>query len=166
MPFFLVSAFLAEDLWSGVLERPRDCISVLKLLLLAFACASCGGGSSVTQPPPPVPDFSLTLSTNSISVSQGGASSAANVSINPSNGFSGSVQLSLSGLPAGVTSNPVSPFDVAAGATISVVFGAASNAATGNFTVSAQGSSGTLSHSQTLTLTVQAGVVSMLPRTG
>jgi DNA-binding beta-propeller fold protein YncE len=166
MPFFLVSPFPAEDLWSRVLERLRDRIPVLKLLLLASACASCGGGSSITQPLPPVPDFSLNLSTNSISVSQGGTSSAANVSINPSNGFSGSVQVTLNGLPAGVTSNPASPFDVAAGASISVVFGAASNAAMGNFTVSAQGSSGRLSHSQALTLTVQAGVVSMLPRTG
>jgi DNA-binding beta-propeller fold protein YncE len=112
-----------------------------------------------------MPDFSLSLSTNSISISQGGTSSAVSVSINPSNGFTGNVKVTLSGIPAGVTSNPASPFDVAAGASTSVVFGAASNAATGNFTISAQGSSGALSHSQTLALTVQAGVSSMLPRT-
>ena len=140
-------------------------VSVQELLVFASVCIGCGGGSAVTQPPPPMPDFSLSLSTNSISISQGGTSSAVSVSINPGNGFTGNVKVTLSGIPAGVTSNPASPFDVAAGASTSVVFGAASNAATGNFTVPAQGSSGALSHSQTLALTVQAGVSSMLPRT-
>ena len=140
-------------------------VSWLDMLLVAFAFSGCGGGSTVTLPPPPLPDFSLNLSTNAISVSQGGTTPAVNVSINASNGFTGNVQVALSGLPAGVTSNPASPFDVAAGTTISVVFGAATNAATGNFSVTAQGSSGALSHSQTLALTVQAGVAPMLPRT-
>jgi hypothetical protein len=112
-----------------------------------------------------MPDFSLNLSANSISVSQGATSSGVNVSISPTNGFTGSVQVTLSGLPAGVTSNPVSPFDVASGASVSVVFEAASTAATGNFTISAQGSSAALSHSQTLTLTVQTGVAPILPKT-
>ena len=139
----------------------------LDMVLLVSVVAGCGGGSTVTPPPPPpVPDFSLNLSANSISVSEGGTNAAVNVSVNPSNGLTGNVQVTLSGLPAGVRSNPASPFDVAAGATTSVVFGAAPTAAAGNFTVSAQGNSGTLSHSQTLTLTVQAGVVSMLSRTG
>ena len=144
--------------------RLLGCVTVLAVPLLAV-CVGCGGGSSVTQPPPPPADFSMSFSVNSISISQGGTSSAVNVSINPSNGFTGTTQVTLSGLPAGVTSNPTSPFAVAAGASVSVVFGAASNAATGNFTVSAQGSSGALSHSQTLALTVQAGVVPMLSRT-
>lgn len=136
----------------------------LESLLFVSASAGCGGGSSVTQPPPPVPDFSLSLAANSVSVSQGGTSAAVNVSINPSNGFTGNVQVTLSGLPAGVSSNPASPFNLAAGSNISVVFGASSTAPTGNFTISTEGISGTLSHSQTLALTVQAGVVPTLPR--
>jgi hypothetical protein len=48
---------------------------------------------------------------------------------------------------------------------ISVVFGAAANAATGNFTISAQGVSGALSHSQNLALAIQPAVISALPRT-
>jgi DNA-binding beta-propeller fold protein YncE len=48
---------------------------------------------------------------------------------------------------------------------ISVVFGAAVNATTGNFTISAQGVSGALSHSQNLALAIQPGVISALPRT-
>ena len=145
--------------------RLLRCVPVLEMLLLASASVGCGGGSSVTQPPPPPADFSLSFSVSSISISQGGTSSAVNVSITPSNGFAGNVQVTLSGLPVGMTSNPASPFVVAAGASISVVFGAASNTATGNFTISAHGRSGALSHSQTLALSVQAGVQSNLPRT-
>src|SRR5947207_2517529 len=161
----LVSASLAEDSWSRVVGRLRDRVLLLEFLVLVSACAGCGGGSSVTQPPPPPPDFSLSFSASAISISRGGTSSAVSVSVSPSNGFTGSVQVMLSGLPVGVTSNPASPFDVAAGANLPVVFGAASNAAPGNFTVSAQGSSGALSHSQTLALTVQTGAASTLART-
>ncbi len=100
-----------------------------------------------------------------ISVPQGGTSSPVNVAVNPSNGFTATVQVTLSGLPSGVISNPAGPFNVAAGASASVVFAATSDASTGSFTISAQGTSGALSHSQTLTLSVQPGVAFSLPRT-
>ena len=74
--------------------------------------------------------------------------------------------MTLSGLPTGVASNPASPFSVAPGTNTPLVFGAGPNAATGTFTVTATGSSGSLSHSVTLALTVNPGVASTLPRTG
>ena len=135
-------------------------------LLLAVVSAGCGGGSSTPPPPPPpVPDFSLALSSNSISIQQGTTSSALTLSVNPINGFTGTVQVTLSAIPPGVSSNPASPFSVAAGASTPVVFGAAANAATGNFTVSVQGASGSLSHSASLAFSIQSGVVPALPRT-
>ena len=135
-------------------------------LLLVSASAGCGAASSyVAPPPPPSPDFSVTLSTTSVSLTQGATSSTVNLSVNSLNGFAGSVQVTLGTLPAGVTSNPPSPFTVAVGATVSIIFGADSNAATGNFTVSAQGTSGGLSHSANLTLTIQSAVASAFPRT-
>jgi hypothetical protein len=141
-------------------------VPVAVLALVALACASCGGGSSpYVAPPPPVPDFSLALSTNSVSVQQGATNNSLNVSVTPLNGFTGSVQISLSGLPAGVISNPAGPFTLTAGANTQVVFGAAANAATGTFMVSAQGTSGALSHNQSLNLTVQSAAGSALPRT-
>ncbi len=145
--------------------QSRRSVPVEVLLLLALACASCGGSSSVTQPPPPVPDFSLSLSSNAISVPQGSASSAVNISINPVNGFANAVQVTLSALPASVSSSPASPFTVAAGASTAVVFGVAANAPTGTFAVSAQGTSGALSHSASLALTIQNAVSPALPRT-
>ena len=50
------------------------------------------------------------------------------LSVNPLNGFTGSVQVTLSGLPAGVISNPRSPFSVATGSSAPVLFSAAPNA--------------------------------------
>jgi hypothetical protein len=135
------------------------------LFLVTLVCAGCGSTSSGPPPPPPVPDFTLNLSSNSISVTQGAASPAVNVSVNPVNGFSGAVQVTLNALPAGVTSNPVSPFSVATGASTPVIFGAAANAATGNFMISIQGASGALSHSDSLAVAVQSAVNPALPRT-
>lgn len=72
----------------------------------------------------------------------------------PQNGFSGSVQLTLSGLPSGLATNPAGAFNVAAGASTPVVVGANATASTGAFSITAQGVSGSLSHSATLALTV------------
>lgn len=127
--------------------------------------AGCGGGGSVSITPPPAADFSLSLSTNTVSISQGSSSSGVSVNVGAQNGFSGTVQVALAGLPTGVTSNPASPFTVTPGAGTSLVLTAASNASTGNFSISAQGSSGALSHSTNLALTVQSSPVSNFSRT-
>lgn len=157
----------AEDFVGRFMRPFRQFFPLAAFLFSLAVLAGCGGGSFpfVQPPPPPVPDFSLGLSANSVSVSQGATSPSLNLSVNSVNGFSGSVQITLGALPAGVTSNPASPFTVAAGATTPVFFGAAANAATGSFNVSAQGTSGELTHSTPLTLIVQTAVAPPLPRT-
>jgi len=145
--------------------RFRHGVPLAVLLSLALLVAGCGGSYSSPPPPPPVADFTLSLSSNSISITQGASSPAVNVSVNALNGFSGAVQVTLGTLPAGVTSNPASPFSVAAGAGTPVVFGASANATTGDFTISLQGTSGSLSHSDTLAVAIQSAVNSALPRT-
>jgi hypothetical protein len=82
------------------------------------------------------------------------------------NGFSGAVQVALNALPAGVTSNPASSFSVAPGASTPVVFGASANAATGNFTISVQGTSGALSHSASLAVAIQSAMNPAQPMRG
>src|SRR5579859_52496 len=141
---------------------------VLLLVLLPLAACGCGGGSTDIQPPPPPPpspDFSIAFGSNAASVQQGATSSAVQLSITPSNGFSGPVQVTLSNLPSGVAANPVSPFSVTAAAPVSLFFSAAANASTGSVTIVATGTSGSLSHTAILSLTVQTGVVATLPRT-
>lgn len=145
--------------------RFRRGVPISVAFLLIAIADGCGGSSSSPPPPPPAADFSISLSANSVSITQGAASSALNVSVNPLNGFSGSVTVTLATLPSGVTSNPSSPFTVSAGASASVIFAAAANATTGTFSVSAQGTSGALSHSANLSLTIQSAVSSGLPRT-
>jgi len=96
---------------------------------------------------------------------QGATTSALSISVNGQNGFSGVVQMTLGGLPAGLLSNPASPFTVAANTSAPVVLGATANAPTGNFNVTVQGVSNALSHSANLALVVQNGIFSGLPRT-
>src|SRR5579863_1800999 len=123
--------------------RFKTSVPNLVLLIVVLGCAACGGGasSSVQSVTPPAPDFSLTVSSDSVSVSQGATSTAIVVGVTPQNGFSGSVQMTIGGLPSGVTSSPASPFSIAAGASTPVIIGAAANAQPGSYSISAQGTS-------------------------
>ncbi len=98
------------------------------------------------------PNFSLSASPASLAVTQG-SSGNSTITVTPSGGFTGSVSLSASGLPAGVTAtfgtNPTT-------STSTVTFTASATAATGTSTVTITGTSGTLTHTTTISLTVNA----------
>ncbi len=151
------------------MARPRRYAPDLLFGLFLLAAAGCGGGSSNFQPPPPPPpaqpDFSIGFSANSFNLQQGATSSAVMLSVSPLNGFTGSVQVTLTGLPGGVISNPPSPFSVAASSNTPVLFSAAPNTSTGNSTIIAMGASGALTHAANLALTIQSAVVANFPRT-
>ena len=139
-------------------------VHAVALVLVAVSTFGCGGGAS-SFVAPPAPDFLLAVSPGSVSVAQGSSSSAVNVMVTAEKGFSGSVQVTLTGIPAGVTANPAGSFTVAAGAQTSVIFGAATNVAIGNVAISAQGTSGVLSHSAPLTLDITASIAPAVART-
>ncbi len=144
----------------------RRSLSIFTCLPVALAGCGGGGASAIVQPPPPpAADFSIALSSTSLFLSQGATGPPVTLSVSGQNGFTGAVQVTLAGLPTGVAANPASPFNIASGANVAIVFGAATNAPTGNFTITAQGGSGSLSHSATLGLTVQASSAALLPRT-
>ncbi|MBZ5504100.1 MAG: hypothetical protein LAO78_01320 [Acidobacteriia bacterium] len=96
------------------------------------------------------PNFSLSASPSSLAVTQG-SSGSSTITETPSGGFTGSVTLSASGLPSGVTAsfgtNPTTSTSV-------VTFTASTAATTGTATVTITGTSGTLSHTTTVSLTV------------
>ncbi len=96
------------------------------------------------------PSFVLSASPNSLTVIQG-TNGTSTITVTPQNGFSGSVSLSASGLPSGVTAlfnpNPAT-------ATSSLTLTASSTATTGTATVTITGSSGSLTSSTTVALTV------------
>src|SRR5580700_4506249 len=127
--------------------------------LVTFVSWGCGGGSTTSTappppPPPPAPDFNLQTSAQSINVIAG-SSTNVQVSITPLNSFSGTVSVSISGLPEGVTSLPASPFNVTPAAPQTVTLTASNSAALGTFPISFQGTSGALQHSAPASLQVQ-----------
>ena len=100
----------------------------------------------------PAPDFSLSAAPASQTVTAGGGTTYS-VSVATSGGFSGSVALSASGLPAGVTAG-FSPASTTTSSTLTITTSAAVASASYPFTIT--GTSGSLTHSTTATLVVQA----------
>jgi cellulose 1,4-beta-cellobiosidase len=96
------------------------------------------------------PNFALSASPASVSVAQGGTGSSV-LTVTPSGGFTGSVALSASGLPAGVTA-AFSPASTTGTSTLT--FTASSTATLGAATITVTGVSGTLTHTATISLTV------------
>lgn len=101
------------------------------------------------------PDFSLSAAPASLTLTQG-TMGTSTISVNPINGFSGTVNLSISGLPSGVTAS-FNPPSATSASTLTLTAGSA--AATGTVTVTISGTSGTLTRTTTMTLTVNAPAV-------
>jgi subtilase family serine protease len=99
---------------------------------------------------PAGPDFSLGANPNTVAVTQG-SSNTSTITVTPLNGFSGSVTLSASGLPSGVTAG-FAPNPTTTTSTLTLT--ASATATTGTVTVTIQGVSGSLTHTTTLQLTV------------
>ena len=150
-------------MWSGVRRFPAIVLALVSSTAYCSGCGGGGGGSGI-QPPPSQPDFLLALSVSSLSVKQGEISSAVSVTVTSEHGFSEAVEITLSSLPSGVSTNPASPFSVSPGQPVAVLFGADSGAATGQFAISAQATSGTLSHAVSLSLTIQPGPLLNAPK--
>src|SRR5579859_5349176 len=98
-------------------------------------------------------NFSISASPSSQTVTAGGSTSYT-ASVSPSNGFNSSVNLSVSGVPSGATGsfNPTSISGGSGSSTLSV--GTALSTPAGTYTLTATGTSGTLTHNATVTLVV------------
>jgi hypothetical protein len=98
-------------------------------------------------------DFALSATPSSQTLADPG-SKTYTITVTPSGGFTGAVALKVSGLPAGVTAT-FSPATVTGSGTSTLkVTGACSNAASGTFTLTISGTSGSISHSITVTLVI------------
>jgi subtilase family serine protease len=98
------------------------------------------------------PSFTLSAAPSSLTITQG-SNGTSTITVNPIDGFTGSVSLSASGLPSGVTAafNPTST------TTTSVLtLSASATAATGTATVTITGVSGSITKTTTISLTVNA----------
>ena len=107
----------------------------------SFKFPGCAGGT---------PDFSLTAKPSTLTITQG-SNGTSTITVVPANGFSGSVTLSASGLTSGMTAG-FAPNPTTSTSTLTLTAGA--TATTGTSTVTITGMSGALTHSTTLSLTV------------
>jgi hypothetical protein len=103
----------------------------------------------------PAPDFSLGMSPGSQTVAAGG-STTYTVTQTGSNGFSGTVNLGVSGLPSGVTGS-FNPTSLAGSGSSTLTINTSSGASTGTFTATVTGTSGSQSHNTSSGLTITGG---------
>ena len=97
------------------------------------------------------PDYSLSVSPSSQTVAAGSKSSNYTITVNASNGFSSAVSFTVSGLPTGVTLSPA-PTSSKSSSTFAVQVGA--TAVAGSYTLTINGTSGSLKHSISTTLVI------------
>jgi hypothetical protein len=98
------------------------------------------------------PDFTMSSSPSSQTVTQGG-STTYSLTITPTGGFGGTVNLSVSGLPSGATGT-FSPNPATGSSTLTVTTSATTPG--GSYTLTLTGTSGALTHSNTVSLVVNA----------
>ena len=108
---------------------------------------------SAVSPPPPSPDFTVSASPTSGTVSQGQATSYT-ITVSSVGGFSTGVSLSVTGLPAGATGS-FSPSTVSPTGTSTLTVVTTSQTPTGTATLTITGTSG-VSHQTTVALVVSS----------
>jgi hypothetical protein len=106
-------------------------------------------------------DFSISAS--SLTISRG-TSGNTHVTVSSLGGFTGTVSVSVTNLPSGITASPV---NISAGNTSPLTLNVTSSTGPGPFNLSLKGTSGSLTHTATLTLNVPlgGGVNTLVPRT-
>jgi len=104
---------------------------------------------TVTAPP----DFAVTATPASRSVAAGSAG-AFTVTVTPANGFSGSVTLGLTGLPASVGTGAFNPAVISGGGTSQLTVSSVAGAAGGTYPLTITATSGGLARSAAVSLTV------------
>ena len=126
--------------------------------LCVLAVAQWSTGCSTNTKPGDKPDFSIAANAASLTLTAGGAAQAVSLSATALNEFTGTVQVAVSGLPSGVTATPAT-LTLTPGTPQSVSFAAAASAVAGIATVQFVGTAAGLSHTASLTLTVNPAVV-------
>jgi IPT/TIG domain len=150
---------------SRIVSPPKHIRVVFALLQLALFACGCGGGnqqqSSPPPPPPPSPDFTLAANPSALTVYQGYGTQVS-VSATAVDGFNSQVSVQVSGLPAGVSATPAS-FTLSPGSPQNVVLSATNSASLGTATAVFTGTSGSLSHSAQVSVSVAQQSASALP---
>jgi hypothetical protein len=123
-------------------------------LLISGTSVTLTHSASLALTVDPSSDFSIAALPSTITANADGSSSTFAVSITGQNGFTDPVTVTLSGLPAGSTTTPPSPFSVTPGSSQTVNLSVPSTVFAGNFTLTASGTAAALTHSIQIPLTV------------
>ena len=108
---------------------------------------------------PATPDFSLSAAPASVTLTQGN-STTSTITVNPLNGFNGTVSFAASGLPSGLTAS----FNPTSGTSSTILtLTASSPVSVGSATVTITGTSGNLSHTTTVTVLFGLRFVAVAP---
>lgn len=116
--------------------------------IASFVFPGCGS--------PAGPSFTLTNSSSAQTVTAGNPATFNHLTITPNNGFSGTVNIAISGQPAGVTLSSPTSVSVSQTTSFNLVLATASNTAAGTYNITVTGSSGSLNFSTSVTLVVNA----------
>ena len=119
----------------------------------ATGIGALNAANLVNNWPEPAPNFTLAATPNALTIIRGNSATSA-IAIVPQGGFNASVNLSVSGLPNGVTA-AFSPNPASSHSTLTLT--ASSTAAPGTVTLTIIGTSGTLTNTTTLSLTITEG---------
>lgn len=158
----IITLFAGANINAGNYAEQINHYSVLRTLEDMYGLTALGSASAAT----PITDvwnssqldFGLTTSPTSLGVSQG-AQAADTVTVSSLNGFNASVNLSISGLPSGVTAtfSPTSLMPPGNGsATSTLTLSAGPSATIGSATLTVTGVAGSLTHNSPINLTVNA----------
>ncbi len=136
------------DLLHGQTGVAPNAIELHAVLSVCFPGSSVSGCSAAT------PDFTLGASPSSVTTAQG-ATGTSTVSVAAQGGFAGTVSLAASGLPTGASSS-FSNSQVAAGGSATLTL-SSGTAAAGTYAVTLTGTSGTLTHTASISWTISSG---------
>ncbi len=136
-------------------RQMRNCW--LAILVSAGGSALLIDGCGVGLATKSSPDFSFSANLASLSLTAGAAAQPVTLSATALNGFTGAVNVTVSGLPAGVTATP-STLSLAPGTPQQVSLAATATAAASNSTVQFTATSGMLSHTAAVALSVNAAL--------
>ena len=121
-----------------------------------------------SAPAPPPPDFSVSVTPATLILQAGGTAQPFTVSATALNGFTGTINVNLSGLPNGVAATPATLI-LSPGSSQQIALNAASTTAGGTSVATVAATSGAIAHSAQLPLTVQPATpdfsVSITPAT-
>jgi WD40 repeat protein len=133
-------------------------MGVSLLLAVVVGCGGSGGGQTQTPPPPPPPGFTIAVSPGSVTLTQGGATQGIQVQVDGQNGFAGSVSVTASSLPDGITVSP-SSLSLTPGVAGTFIFAASATAGISQTSGTVTGVSGSLTENASVQINVNgAGV--------